>query len=261
MKTPYVNLRNIDIKGIDQKYNFICYKEKNKNEKKKNVSSKTKITDITKENSKTSLFSFIDEAKKDHICVLTMKDVLLHKTLPSSTDLNCFWCRHTFPYRPIGCPISYKSTRLFKQYYSEITKNNYCLQESICKRQLDDCKEINDNKFYTLEVQPSNYYLVDGMFCSFNCCFSFIQENKHNPLYSKSESLLKKIYYDLFPNFEVELMEAPHWRLLKTYGGELTIDEFRKQFYKIEYTNNNDYTNTFPSCKGIGFIFEKKIKL
>ena len=103
-----------------------------------------------------------------------------------------FWCRHTFPYRPIGCPISYKSLDYSNNIIVKLQKI-IGTQESICKRQLDDCKEIHDNKFYTLEVQPSNYYLVDGLFCSFNCCFSFIQENKHNPLYSKSESLLKDL--------------------------------------------------------------------
>ena len=62
MKTPFVNLKHIDASIIDQKYNFIVYKEKNKNEKK-NTISKTKIADITKDNLKSSYFSYIDEAK------------------------------------------------------------------------------------------------------------------------------------------------------------------------------------------------------
>ena len=35
MKTPYVNLKNIDTSLIDQKYNFLVYRERNKNESKK----------------------------------------------------------------------------------------------------------------------------------------------------------------------------------------------------------------------------------
>jgi hypothetical protein len=262
MKTPYVNLVNIDGALIDQKYNFIDYQEKNRNENKKKIMvAKTKISDITKEVGKNAFFSYIDEAKKDHICVLSMKDVVTDQKLPNRTDKSCFWCRHPFPYRPIGCPMSYKNTRLFKKYYSEITKNNYCLQENISPKQFEDCKFPSENNFFSLELEPSNYYLTDGFFCSFNCCYAFIQDNEDNPLYTQSESLLKKIYYDLFPSQSVDLSAAPHWRLLQNYGGDLTIEEFRKTFYKVEFLDQKDYTNIFPLCKPVGFIFEKKIKL
>lgn len=260
MKTPFVNLKNIDSKVIDQKYNFVSYKEKNKNGKK-NVVSKTKISDITKENMKSSYFSFIDEAKNDHICILTMKDIILDEQLPKKTEIHCFWCRHGFTHRPIGCPISFKNTRLYKKYYSEITKNNYCLQETITTKQLEDSRENKNENYYNLEIQPSNYYTTDGIFCSFNCCYSFIEYNKTNPMYNQSLNLLKKMYFDLFPDYDVNLMMAPHWRLLKTFGGDLSIEEFRKNFYKVEYIENNDFTTIFPHQKSMGLIFEKRIKL
>jgi hypothetical protein len=262
MKTPYVNLINIDGATIDQKYNFIVYQEKNKNEsKKKNLLAKTKISDITKDVGKNAFFSYIDEAKKDHICVVTMKDVVTEQKLPVKTNLSCFWCRHSFPYQPIGCPISYKCTRLFKKYYSEITKNNYCLQENISSKQFEDCKYPSENNFFSLELEPANFYMTDGMFCSFNCCFAFIRYNKANPLYTQSENLLKKIYFDMFSTHSIDLSPAPHWRLLQNYGGDLSIEDFRKTFYKIEFLDQKDYTNIFPLCKPVGFIFEKKIKL
>ena len=138
MKTPFVNLKHIDASIIDHKYNFIIYKEKNKNEKK-NTLAKTKIADITKDNLKSSYFSYIDEAKNDHICILTMKDVILNKELPTKTDINCFWCRHSFPFRPIGCPVTFKNTRLYKKYYSEITNalrfSKVAVYVSHCKNQ------------------------------------------------------------------------------------------------------------------------------
>ena len=262
MKTPYVNLINIDGATIDQKYNFIVYQEKNKNEsKKKNLLAKTKISDITKDVGKNAFFSYIDEAKKDHICVVTMKDVVTEQKLPVKTNFSCFWCRHSFPYQPIGCPISYKCTRLFKKYYSEITKNNYCLQENISSKQFDDCKYPSENNFCSLELEPANFYMTDGMFCSFNCCYAFIRDNKANPLYTQSENLLKKIYFDMFSTHSIDLSPAPHWRLLQNYGGDLSIEDFRKTFYKIEFLDQKDYTNIFPLCKPVGFIFEKKIKL
>jgi hypothetical protein len=256
MKTPYVNLKNIDTSLIDQKYNFIVYREKNKNEHKK----KTKISEINK-NNKNSYFSYIDEAKKDHICSLTMRDNLRNESLPVQTEIHCFWCRHSFKFRPLGCPINYKSSRLFKKYYSEITKNNYVLEETITLKQLEDSKSTKDENYFSLEFEPRNHYITDGIFCSFNCCYAFIEDNKTNTMYNQSESLLKKMYYDLFPDYEIKLIKSPHWRLLKEYGGDLTIDDFRKNFYKVEYINNNDYMTTFPTCKTIGILFEKKIKL
>ena len=69
------------------------------------------------------------------------------------------------------------------------------------------------------------------------------------------------MYYDLFPNYDISLMKAPHWRLLKDYGGELSIEEFRKNFYKVDYIENNDFTTIFPHQKSMGLIFEKRIKL
>lgn len=262
MKTPYVNLSNVDMKIIDQKFNFIQYQEKNKNEiKKKQLVAKTKISDITKDSSKTSFFSYIDEAKKDHICILTMKDFLQKQELPVKTELCCFWCRNKFSSRPIGCPLSYKNNRLYKKYYSEITKNNYCLQENISEKQFEDSKLTNDENFFSLELEPSNYYLTDGIFCSFNCCLSFIMEKKSDPIYTQSEHLLKKMYSDLFPDFIVGLSPAPDWRLLQDYGGDLSIEDFRKNFYKIDYVNHHDFTSVFPISKPIGFIYEKKIKL
>ena len=260
MTTPFINLRNIDLHLIDQKYDFISYKEKNKTEQKKKQ-TKTKISDITKDDQRQAYFSFIDEAKKDHICVMTMRDAIQNEKLPEKTDICCFWCRHSFTTRPIGCPLHYKSMRLYKKYYSEITKNNYCLQQSICSNQIENTNDQNDENFFTLEISPSNYYLVDGIFCSFNCCYAFILEQQPNPIYQQSEVLLKRMYYDLFPDFDTQLFPSPSWRLLKQYGGELTIEEYRKNLFKIEYIDHHDYTNVFPLCKSVGFIFEKKIKL
>ena len=91
---------------------------------------------------------------------------------------------------------------------------------------------------------------------------ALIQENSTNPFYTKSLSLLHKIYYQLF-QVEQKILPAPNWRLLKPYGGVLSIQEFRKGFYKVEYIDNSDYVvpSKIPIFKSIGMVFEKKIKL
>jgi hypothetical protein len=189
-----------------------------------------------------------------------MKDVLNQKTLPTSTNLHCFWCRHSFPYKPIGCPIDYRNSKIYKKYYSEITKTRYVLQESVTLKQLSLGKQLEQNNF-EIDSLNSNYYLIDGIFCSFNCCYAYILTNKNNPLYKNSIMYLKKIYSDIFDGANCKLVEAPNWRLLKDYGGDLTIEEFRKNFYKIDYTPLSDYVAPFPECKSVGMLFEKKIKL
>ena len=262
MKNPTISIKNIDIHSIDRKYNFVIFQ--NENREKTSV-SKTKITEISKEKQIRKLdgFSYIDEAKKEHICHVTMRNSTTKEILPEvSSTINCYWCRHTFNTRVIGCPIDYKCSMIYKKYYSEITKNNYCLQESLTNKQkTTNCKDTPENDFH-LDFMKNSYYITDGMFCSFNCCIAFIHDNGKNPLYRKSSTLLNKMYFELFQT-QQKITPAPNWRLLKSYGGHLTIQDFRKGFYKIEYINNEDYIvpSDIPIFKSIGMVFEKKIKL
>jgi hypothetical protein len=258
MKTPYICLKNINCEILDEKYNFIEYKEKNKEYVRNSTSyyQKTKINDYKEE---SPYFNFIDEAKKDHICFLTMKDNISKQTLPKKTRVYCFHCRHYFDTIPIGLPIEYKNSKLYKNYFSEITKHNYVLQESI-----NEETHENTPSAYQTEKQNANYYIVDGNFCSFNCCKAYLLEHKDSVLYEQSESLLNKMYIDLFQirtDTEFSIKPAPNWRILENFGGNVSIDEFRRNFNKVEYVSNGDYDIKLPSCKSIGYIFEKKIKL
>jgi hypothetical protein len=257
MKKPIFVLKNIDVDTLDKKYNIknLIQKEENK------VIQKTKISDIT-DKDENNFFSFLDESKKDHQCIFTMKQYINQEMFPQSTDLHCFWCRHSFPYRPIGCPIEYVAPRISKSYHSEITKDKYTLRENISPKQFKDMNtlintEENNNVEYS--IIENDFYLMDGLFCSFNCCLAYIKHNNTNPLYINSENLLNKIYYDCFGKKCFPLIEAPSWRLLKNYGGHMNIEEYRKNFYKINYFNVDNII--YPKTKCIGYLFEKQIKL
>ncbi len=104
----------------------------------------------------------------------------------------------------------------------------------------------------------NNQYRCDGIFCSFNCCLSFILDNESNNLYQKSHKLLLNIFNKLFDQYKIE--PAPSWRLLQNYGGEFTIQEFRNNFYKKEYVDNDNYLKELPKCLPIGWLFEERIK-
>ena len=225
---------------------------------------RTKITDLPKTNRDDQMhYSFLDESKKDHQCVVTMRNILTKEDMPINTSIFCFWCRHSFSYRPIGCPIDYVPHRITKRYYSEITKDDYILRENMTPDQVNLMKMTDNNTLDSnYELQDRNYYLMDGLFCSFNCVLAFIQNQvTTNPLYLQSENFLRKIYYDVFGYDSLPLLPAPSWRLLKTYGGHMTIDEFRKNFYKVEYNDVNNVVIPFPNSKPVGMLFEKQIKL
>ena len=214
----------------------------------------TKINDLANINDKIS-FSYLDEAKKTHKCVVTM--INDRSVLGPQTNLNCFWCRHSFTTHPIGCPLKYIPSELVKTYYSEITKDKYKIRENISKRKRS--KLSNDNDL--VNIEEKEYYKTDGIFCSFNCCLAFIKDNNDIPMYSLSRTLLAGIYKKIFNICEFNIEHAPSWRLLETYGGDLTIEEFRKKFNKVEYNIiNEDYICNPVNCCPVGFLFEERVK-
>lgn len=195
----------------------------------------TKLSDLNKNNK--LIVSFLDETKTTHSCNISMIDI---NNIESKQDYNCFWCKNKFDTQPIGCPIRYVPKQGVKTYYSHISKDSYNIKE-----------DLTDQKFNDLKSDPSfklknSYYETDGIFCSFNCCKAYINNNKHNKVYNKSLILLNKMYYDITGEYCTDINDAPDWRLLKDYGGYLDIEDFRNGFNKIKYeyqgtTSYNDY--------------------
>jgi len=67
--------------------------------------------------------------------------------------------------------------------------------------------------------------------------FAYITEYD-NYKYKDSASLIQLLYHSYFPGKNILLSDfkpAPSWKLLKPYGGELTIDEYRKSFQVVGY--------------------------
>lgn len=259
-KKHYFVLRNIDPVEIDTQYSFyVATTEPTEFDfKPSTTNNRTKITELGKQKD-IHTFSFLDESKKEHPCVLTMVSYNTQCELPEQTTIKCFWCHHPFHTRPLGCPIQYVPNRIVKEYYSEITKDNYVLRENITTTQLDQ----NQDHFqkHSMNMMTRDYYTTDGIFCSFNCCLAFIHNNHQNPLYRYSENLLSHIHAKTFGKDAQPIIPSPSWRLLKDYGGSISIDEYRKNFYKVEY--KDIYNTIFPPSqfKMIGFLYEKQVKI
>ena len=119
--------------------------------------------------------------------------------------------------------------------------------------------ENHRSKFHILDNHES-FFIVDGLFCSFNCCMAYLKDRAHEEFYKKSESLLYAMYNKTFGNLNHHIASAPDWRLLSAYGGPLSIDEFRDSFSNIKFTDINDYIVHTPACRMIGKLYEKKHK-
>lgn len=252
-------LKGIDPRALEERYGVTI----SSNIGNSNVPKfTTPIDGLVLNNSENKLFSYMDESKKSHRCVCTMVNTT-HSKLPLKTSNCCYWCRNQFSSVPIGVPLQYVYSQSVKEYYSEITKDTYTIREniSVLKRQQLE-HDIENKKFdenVNISVSKNEYYITDGLFCSFNCAYAFIQDNESNQEYHLSRSLLTKMYEELY-NTEFNILPAPHWRLLQQYGGHLTIDDFRDQFNKIEYIDINNRITDLPIFTNSSKLYEQKIK-
>jgi len=281
---PFV-LKGINTELIDQKFGFTLVS--NLNADKTPLNNITKIIDLSINKNVSECISFIDEAKKSHKCNISMIDFKTMKEMPNEFNYNCydcFWCKCPIPENviAIGCPLKYVPNQAIKRYYSEISKDTYTIKENITvnkfktlsnqeeikqdelkEDELKEDPELSSLNIKKLEITNKNYYLTDGIFCSFNCCLSFIKDQKsgkNGSMYNLSEMLLLKIYSQIHPSIKHPLIdEAPNWRQLKKFGGNMTIEEFRASFNKIEYKQHGFITE-FPTFKSIGVMFEENLK-
>lgn len=249
-------LKGVKTEKIDQRFGISIVSNINVVEHVPN--NTTKISDLSTTRNTPEIISFIDESKKSHKCTISMIDFKSKMEFPFSNIYDCFWCRNSIPSKvtAIGCPIKYIPTQAVKTYYSEISKDKYTIKENITTKRQKHIEESNNN---ALSIINKNYYITDGIFCSFNCCMSYIEDNKHNSMYNISEMLLLKMYHDIYPTKVTTIDEAPHWRKLHQCGGDLTIEQFRDSFNKIEYKEHG-YISKIPTFQSLGVLFEEKLQ-
>jgi hypothetical protein len=228
-------LKNINIETVEKKYGISVISNINI-QREDNPENITKIQDLFVPAPVVETVSFIDDSKNVHKCQISF--INFDKQNINRQQYNCFWDRNPISkhVNPIGCPIKFIPTIETKSYYSEISKDMYTIKEQTSSKK-EQC------------------YLVDGVFCSFNCCMAYIQSQKKQSMYELSEMLLLKIYKDMFDDLTV-ISPAPHWRKLIEYGGNLTIDQFRSSFNKVEYRDHGVHIR----FESIGHLHEENLK-
>lgn len=172
-------------------------------------------------------------------------------------NIRCYWDHHTFEGIGIFCPLSYRPKQVAKigqneikcntnTKYNESDINSFTIKENIPKYK--DVTTLDKN---LIEITDA-YYEVDGVFCSPECCLSYINDEKSKVggfKYFESERLLHFML-----GLTDRISPANHYRLLKEYGGNLTIDQFRRNNKSIKY-------NYYGTTVLISHLFEKKINL
>ena len=141
----------------------------------------------------------------------------------------------------------YKRTRsnkieIEKTSYDENTKCWWCKNSF-------DCPSVGIPELYF-----ENKFYCSGNFCSYNCGLAYNVNSGDNVW--KKTSLLNLLYYKTY-NVNTKIKSAPDWKVLKEFGGNLTIDEFRKN----SIINNSDYTLLHPPLETRVNTFEKTYKL
>lgn len=237
-KFPFI-LQNIDINRIDKKYNLCVQTNIHIDDIQTCPANTTNISDLTISHSS------IDDTKKH--CI-TMLDSISKQTIQQTF---CFWCKHPYDSYPIGCPLEYVPNKRMYIHTSEITDEQYAIYEKVSKY-----SEANDDSS-TRNTLIHNYYITDGTFCSFNCCMAYITDHTHLSTYHKSTHLLHRMYSDLYGQVS-KINPAPHWRVLKSFGGFMDIHEFRNSFSTHLYIQQDKTITSIPKMIAVGHIFEEQ---
>jgi hypothetical protein len=206
-RKPYTfTLTGVKPDEIDKQYGFKTLQQSLQGSETFIPCESTKISEL---HTFTQTLTVVDELKNVHNARVS---TVLPAPNASNTHLHCFWDRHPLGHdAPVYCPVEKMHAPQIKAYVSEINHKAYKIQDS---------------------MQPTAYeeYYVDGVFCSVECCLAFIDAHRTNPLYQHSEVYLREIFA------LGDQKCAPHWRLLTAYGGNLSIDDFRKSFTNTHYT-------------------------
>ena len=194
------------------------------------------------------------------------------------SQIRCHWDHHTFDNAQsnhVVCPLNYTPKQVAIKGQNEIntrigevnsatTINSFIIKENIPK-----CKDINNledksasklipsavkynSNIKNLIEVTAGYYETDGVFCSPECCLAFVNNEKSKAGGSKyidSERLLHSML-----GLTQRILPANHYRLLKQYGGKLTIEQFRNNNKSVKY----EYHGTTVL---ISHLFEKKLNI
>ena len=195
------------------------------------------INDLLYEKSKR-VYYFLDPHKIQTKYWGNMIDVTINGPLPSSTNKPCWWDRHVFTTTPIGCPLRYHPNK---------------------KDGLEKERFEKNMKSANINVDSNNFFETEGYFCSFPCCHAYILSQRNSVKYKDSAVLLSRMF-EIFHGIKANYPTAPSWKILKEYGGHLTVQEYRATFGKLEYVSTVNVRRPYMFSSS-QYLAEKRIKM
>jgi len=116
------------------------------------------------------------------------------------------------------------------------------------------CVHPFDNPPFGLPIKyENNVYEVQGCFCSLNCAKAYnLKENNYRT--SEINSLIEDFRRELFGISSLPVITAPPRQTLNIFGGYLTIDDFRKEFYLM----NKNIIHLSPTVAPVKNLFEEE---
>lgn len=148
------------------------------------------------------------------------------------TSTHCYWDRHPFSTLPVHIPIRYYPNTIQQVFIPKRIEEYFAIRTYLSRMDEDQ---------HVIPTHKIDLYESDGVYCSFNCAFAAIQDQSTQSKYLHSYPLLVQCWKDL-QNDERPVNSiptpAPSWRLLQSYGGPLTIDEFRSTHCLAQYSSS-----------------------
>lgn len=152
-----------------------------------------------------------------------LRNIVDKKKLPLQTDICCWHCTETFSTTPFGFPLRYVPSFFTTTFKSDkedaqpsVYRTDIHRKEDLEKRQ-EDVKQ---------DVYKRDYYETEGIFCSFPCMIAYGATRPGKLEYNGWRGLVRRLYKSLYGK-ELAWRCAPDVRLLKKFGGHLSIDDYR----------------------------------
>jgi len=202
-------LVNIDPQryNVERELNYIPIAEKN------NV----QITDLTI----APLETIVNKINIQHYITMMNHQ---NEQIPTSTTIPCLGCHRVYNSCPLGVPVKYIPNMVESQI-----KTDKGVISLISPASGPTPKKL---------VTKNDYFITDGMVCSFNCILTVIESNPH--LYRDTTTLMYKMYKKIFGKFPTSpILRSPDFRLRSQYGGPLSDIEYEKCLQTVKFVDTS----------------------
>jgi hypothetical protein len=181
--------------------------------------------------------------------------------------LKCSWC-HQYPQEGtlmLAVPYKFVPSYIEEHVYApecvnivenmqvslatQISNN----EEENKKKDLKSAPKINyfkrdltsKEKFQNKQKQSiiiNDYFETMDLVCNFSCMQSRgIELAIKDPKFKNVKMLITHMYWCIFGKLPEKIISAPHFRTLLEYGGDYTVEEYRKNFKFVELNETNQY--------------------